>query len=182
MPSLVATSTAATSPSSARAIPTSRYQRGTQVLEQVVLQSARPTLVLPYAGRVETLGAARNGRLGRQPRGGSCAVGRLAVAAACHAVDIVSWNEIGSGRRERLSARLEALKRWLMWQGVHGRSGTSRCRDIGIAEAMLSRAADMSVDLIVMGAYGHARWTERMLGGATRGLLAAMTVPVLMSH
>ena len=40
----------------------------------------------------------------------------------------------------------------------------------------------MSADLIVMGAYGHARWTERVLGGATRGLLATMTVPVLMSH
>ena len=40
----------------------------------------------------------------------------------------------------------------------------------------------MSIDLIVMGGYGHARWTERILGGATRGLLATMTVPVLMSH
>lgn len=54
--------------------------------------------------------------------------------------------------------------------------------EIGIADALLSRAADLSVDLIVMGAYGHARWTERVLGGATRGLLQSMTAPVLMSH
>ena len=40
----------------------------------------------------------------------------------------------------------------------------------------------MTIDLIVMGGYGHARWTERILGGATRGLLATMTVPVLMAH
>jgi nucleotide-binding universal stress UspA family protein len=53
---------------------------------------------------------------------------------------------------------------------------------IDIAEAMLSRAADLSADLVVMGAYGHARWAERVLGGATRGLLESMTVPVLMSH
>jgi nucleotide-binding universal stress UspA family protein len=48
--------------------------------------------------------------------------------------------------------------------------------------ALLSRAADMGADLIVMGAYGRSRWAERVLGGATRGLLASMTVPVLMSH
>jgi nucleotide-binding universal stress UspA family protein len=37
-------------------------------------------------------------------------------------------------------------------------------------------------DLIVMGGYGHPRWRERVLGGATRALLSTMTVPVLMSH
>ena len=38
------------------------------------------------------------------------------------------------------------------------------------------------VDLIVMGAYGHSRLRELALGGATRTLLEAMTVPVLMAH
>jgi nucleotide-binding universal stress UspA family protein len=51
-----------------------------------------------------------------------------------------------------------------------------------VSDAMLSLAADTGVDLIVMGAYGHPRWTERLLGGATRGLLDAMTVPVFMSR
>jgi len=47
---------------------------------------------------------------------------------------------------------------------------------------MLSYAADSSADMIVMGGYGHSRLREFVLGGATRGLLEAMTVPVLMSH
>ena len=68
-----------------------------------------------------------------------------------------------------------------MWQGVSA-DVRVETTGIGIAEAMLSRAGDLSTDLIVMGAYGHARWAERVLGGATRGLLASMTVPVLMSH
>jgi nucleotide-binding universal stress UspA family protein len=33
-----------------------------------------------------------------------------------------------------------------------------------------------------MGGYGHSRFREFVLGGATRGMLAAMTVPVLLSH
>jgi nucleotide-binding universal stress UspA family protein len=47
---------------------------------------------------------------------------------------------------------------------------------------VLSRAADLGVDLIAMGAYGHSRMREMLLGGATRSVLRSMTVPVLMSH
>jgi len=50
------------------------------------------------------------------------------------------------------------------------------------ADILLSRASDLSSDLIVMGAYGHARMRETILGGVTRSMLAAMTAPVLMSH
>jgi nucleotide-binding universal stress UspA family protein len=53
---------------------------------------------------------------------------------------------------------------------------------IGAANALLSRAADLEVDLLVMGAYGHSRVRELLLGGVTRTLLESMTLPVLMSH
>jgi nucleotide-binding universal stress UspA family protein len=53
---------------------------------------------------------------------------------------------------------------------------------VDTANVLLSHAADTSADLIVMGGYGHSRWREFVLGGATRGLLASMTVPTLMSH
>jgi len=49
-------------------------------------------------------------------------------------------------------------------------------------EAMLSLAADVGADLIVMGCYGHSRAREFVLGGATRTVLDSMTVPVLMAH
>jgi len=54
--------------------------------------------------------------------------------------------------------------------------------DTDIASTILSHAADSSADFIVMGGYGHSRLREFILGGATRGILSAMTVPVLMSH
>jgi nucleotide-binding universal stress UspA family protein len=49
-------------------------------------------------------------------------------------------------------------------------------------DALLSQAADLGADLIVMGAYGHTRWQELVMGGATRTILRSMTMPVLMSH
>lgn len=54
--------------------------------------------------------------------------------------------------------------------------------DTDVANTLLSHAADSSADLIVMGGYGHSRLREFILGGATRGILSSMTVPVLMSH
>ena len=54
--------------------------------------------------------------------------------------------------------------------------------DIDVANAILSRVADCSASMIVMGGYGHSRLREFILGGATRGVLTTMTVPVFISH
>ena len=51
-----------------------------------------------------------------------------------------------------------------------------------IQPTILLIAADIGLDLIVMGGYGHMRLQERILGGVTRGMLQSMTVPTLMSH
>ncbi|MCO5129531.1 MAG: universal stress protein [Xanthobacteraceae bacterium] len=52
----------------------------------------------------------------------------------------------------------------------------------GVADIILSHAADRAVDMIVMGGYGHSRLREFVLGGVTRDLLRSMTVPALMSR
>jgi nucleotide-binding universal stress UspA family protein len=51
-----------------------------------------------------------------------------------------------------------------------------------VASTILSYAADCAADFIVMGGYGHSRLREFVLGGMTRSMLGAMTVPALMSH
>ncbi len=156
-----------------------------EVVEQVVLHSARPTLILPYANEANS--ADHFDRIGSQvlvawddsreaARAIADALPLLRRAARVH---VISWN--GGGDDGALAARLDALRRWLMWQGVVAEVQVD-ATPIDIAGTMLSRAADLNADLIVMGAYGHARWAEWALGGATRGMLESMTVPVLMSH
>lgn len=54
--------------------------------------------------------------------------------------------------------------------------------DTDVPNTILSYAADVGADFIVMGGYGHSRLREFVLGGATRGILNTMTVPTLMSH
>ena len=76
---------------------------------------------------------------------------------------------------------LEAICQWLQRHGIEV-SAEVAVTEIDVGNALLSHAADGAYDLIVMGAYGHARWAERILGGVTRTMLASMTVPVLMSR
>jgi nucleotide-binding universal stress UspA family protein len=54
--------------------------------------------------------------------------------------------------------------------------------DVDVSNVILSYAADCAADFMVMGGYGHSRLREFVLGGATRGILESMTVPVLMAH
>jgi nucleotide-binding universal stress UspA family protein len=49
-------------------------------------------------------------------------------------------------------------------------------------EALMQKATDLGAGLVVMGAYGHSRIREFVLGGATRYALNCMTVPIFMSH
>jgi nucleotide-binding universal stress UspA family protein len=55
-------------------------------------------------------------------------------------------------------------------------------RDISVGDAILADIAENSIDLLVMGAYGHSRLREWVLGGVTRHILTHMTAPVFLSH
>jgi nucleotide-binding universal stress UspA family protein len=71
---------------------------------------------------------------------------------------------------------------YLARHGVKAEIGRTVSADLPVGEVLLSRVADLGADLLVMGAYGHSRPRELLLGGATRSLLRSMTLPVLMSH
>jgi nucleotide-binding universal stress UspA family protein len=51
-----------------------------------------------------------------------------------------------------------------------------------VTATILNYMSANAPDLLVMGGYGHSRFREIVLGGATRGILQSMTVPTLMSH
>ncbi len=51
-----------------------------------------------------------------------------------------------------------------------------------IGDLLQARARDLCADLMVAGAFGHARVAERIFGGVTRDLLERMRIPLLVSH
>jgi len=152
-----------------------------QLLEQAILFSARPTLVLPRAGSFDGCCQTVMVSWDDSCEAAAAVADALPLLKQAKTVHVVSWKENGLFEATDRPAPLEGLRRWLQRHGVEIQMHTE-ITSARIADAMLSRAAELQADLIVMGAYGHARWAQRILGGATSGLLASMTVPVLMSH
>jgi nucleotide-binding universal stress UspA family protein len=71
---------------------------------------------------------------------------------------------------------------YLKHQGVAATAKALAVADAEAGAAILQSAADGGDDLIVMGAFGRSRFSEWVLGGATRHVLESMTVPVFMAH
>lgn len=76
----------------------------------------------------------------------------------------------------------DELARFLKSHGIESISSGIADMDISASDAILGQAAEMNADLIVMGAYGHARLREIILGGVTRDLLKQSTVPLFLAH
>jgi nucleotide-binding universal stress UspA family protein len=149
--------------------------------EELALSVGRPVLFVPYAGRFAAAGkrvliAWDGGR--EAARAVSDALPFLERAEAVE----VAVFDAERGRRDHGEQPGADIGLYLARHGVkvtvHRQSGAG----FDVGAQILSRAADTGSDLIVMGAYGHSRVRELVLGGVTRSMLEAMTVPVLMSH
>lgn len=51
-----------------------------------------------------------------------------------------------------------------------------------VSEVLARQARDFDAELLVMGAYGHSRFREAILGGATRDMLEHAELPVFLAH
>lgn len=147
--------------------------------EHVLMEAGRPVLVVPSAGEFD--GVPRHILVAWD--------GSREAAVALHAAlpalrsARVTLLSLRHPRDEHDAQRLliHDMIQFLQRHGVQARA-ESEATEIGIADALLSRVSDLGADLLVMGAYSHSRFRERILGGVTRQILAQMTVPVLMAH
>jgi nucleotide-binding universal stress UspA family protein len=149
--------------------------------EQVTLASGRPILIVPYAGRFANVGQrvviAWNS--GREAARAVHDAMPLLVAAEAVTVLTIDPRDGPQGHGELPGADISLH---LARHGVKAQVERTVAADLPVGAVLLSRLADLGADLLVMGAYGHSRMRELLLGGATRSLLQSMTVPVLMSH
>jgi nucleotide-binding universal stress UspA family protein len=76
----------------------------------------------------------------------------------------------------------EALQKLLESHGIESVSSGFNDLEVSASEAIIGQAAEMDADLIVMGAYGHARLREIILGGVTRELLKRAPTCLLLAH
>jgi nucleotide-binding universal stress UspA family protein len=149
------------------------------IIEAALFQSGRPVIVVPYIQRtglsLERALVAWDGSLTA-----ARAIGDgMPLIARAKAVDVVI---VATERAKRDEITGAAMGQHLARHGVKVDVKRLVADDTDVANTILSYAADAAADFIVMGGYGHSRLREFILGGATRGILESMTVPVLMSH
>jgi nucleotide-binding universal stress UspA family protein len=150
--------------------------------EYVVMNSGRPVLIVPYAGRFDNVGkrvlVAWDGSL----EAARAITAAMPLLNRAELVQVVMFNpKSGSGAHGALPGADIALY-LARHRVVVEVSEQKTSSDVGIGNALLSHAADFGADLIVMGGYGHPRFREMLLGGVTDTILKSMTVPVLMAH
>src|SRR6185312_3312089 len=162
-------------------------QAGTEMMvipsdlpETIAFASGRPVLVVPF------IGAKPPGKVillcwNASREAARAAADALPFLKAAQKVIVLVVNPTASAEGHGAEPGADAAA----WLARHGVKVTVQ-RDVGsdadVGGVILSRAADHDADLIVMGIYGHSRMREMVLGGASRTLLASMTVSVFMAH
>jgi len=148
------------------------------MIEGALFESGRPIIIVPYIQKrgltLERVLACWDGS-----RTAARAIGdAMPLLERAKAVDLVTVAE------ERKSEEIAGttMSDHLARHGIKTNPKRLTRGDLAIEDVILSYAADSGADLMVMGGYGHSRLREFILGGVTRGILAAMTAPVLMSH
>jgi nucleotide-binding universal stress UspA family protein len=149
------------------------------IIEGALFESGRPVIVVPY---VHTKGAEFN-RVMVGWDGNRTAA--RAIGDAMPLLELAKMIEVFTmvtGQANNVESTGTNIGQHLSRHGLSVEVKQIPAMDMGISDAILSHAADISADFMVMGGYGHSRLREYMLGGATRGILASMTLPTLMSN
>lgn len=146
-------------------------------LEAALFETGRPVLVSgkePLAGSPERIAVAWNGT-----REASRAVdGALPLLAKAKQVTVLT----GEGKDDPPVAHASALARYLTFHRVEAQTWGFLPDDWPVAQSLVNEAKKAGCSLLVMGAYGHSRLRELVLGGATRAALKDSEIALLMVH
>ncbi len=151
-----------------------------QIVEDIILGASTPVLVVPYIGAKSGFGHKVLVAWDASRESARAIHDSAPFLRDADHVTVVTVTRGDSTRSQRPAASEVALH-----LARHGLDVTARDlpgAELSTGDALLSLVADESFELLVMGAYGHARLRELVLGGTTDHILRHMTVPVLMSH
>ena len=151
------------------------------VADRMVMGCGRPCLVIPYIGAQDVIGKQVLVAWNAHREAVRAVNDALPILQGADQVSVLAVDP-PTGSSGEGAIPCADICHHLARHGVKAEAVSKTAVDIDVGNFLLSHAADLNTDLIVMGAYGHSRVTEMILGGVTRSMLDQMTVPVLMSH
>jgi len=159
--------------------PDSRRPFGESLTDHLILTVGHPVLVVPTLAKEFTVGKRVMIAWDRSPLATRAVHNSRPFMRHADSVHILAINlkpesldgVPGSGICEHLARHdIEA-------KPIHVTSSTEH-----LVNVILAKAEELEIDLIIMGAYGHSRIREQILGGVTYHLLNQSPIPLLMSH
>lgn len=154
---------------------------GRDFVERVLLATGRPTLVLPRNGRTDLAAdLAVIGWSGKR-EAARAVFDSLPLLKRAKKVKIV-WVDPEMEHPHPGSLPGVELAETLSRHGIDAAVEPISTGGREAGETLLTAVADSGAELLVMGAYGHSRLSEMILGGATRSVLKGMKCSVLFSH
>ena len=154
---------------------------GAGIPDYVTMTAGTPVLIVPSSGSFSGIGGHALVAWNGSREAHRAMQGAMPLLQAAQRVEVVLFNPRErpdpSGAQPGMDV-VQTLRR-------HGVEATLRIAHVGhgaLGSALRSMATQSAANLLVMGCYGHTRFREMLLGGASREILESMTVPVLMAH
>ena len=155
------------------------FDRG--YVEAAIFDTGRPTLLLPSGNGSRGLNWLDKVVIAwdysrESARAVADALPILARAKQVHVLSVIGEKGLNT------TSTFGDVERYLNSHKINHVIEQHTLKDIGVAEKLVTYAREIKADLLVMGAYGHSRFREFILGGATRDILSSPGLPVFLSH
>ncbi|HLN24310.1 MAG TPA: universal stress protein [Patescibacteria group bacterium] len=153
-----------------------------ELIEQVVLNSGRPVLVLPHSGGFESIGARVSVAWNASREASRALHDAMPFLEMAAEVTILAIRNTGPGAVPHPDdVPAVDIADSLATHGIAAKTERLTGEDIGVMDLLLSRSFDVGADLLVMGAHSGLGFSFTR-GAGTRFILGHMTLPVLMSN
>lgn len=159
---------------------TNGSQAAETILESALFDGRAPVLVLPESGAEAAFGKRIVLAWNQSDEALVTVRAALPLLKAAAHVDITIIDPPTHGPERSDPGGM--LSQLLVRHGVRAEVSVLARTLPRVSEVLSRHARDINADLIVMGAYGHSRFREAILGGATRDMLEMAEVPVFMAH
>lgn len=146
--------------------------------ETIIFGSGRPTILLPEVEPARKLHNVAIAWDGSRVAARAVADARQVLRRASTITVLTVTGDKPLEQMDTAALLVQALNA----RGLSAGALTFEAEDRPIDVSLQQRALEIGADLMVMGAFGHSKLRDFVLGGATKGLLSDVRLPILLSH
>ena len=148
--------------------------------EELVMNSGKPIIIVPVGYQVRPFtGHAVVAWDGSRPAARALS-DAMQILETKERLDVVTVGAAGAEASKDVFG--QDIITYLSRHGINAKQTNLSASREGVGATLLGYCSETDPDVLVMGAYGHARLREELFGGVTRHILENANVPVLMAH